>query len=232
MSPLSGRPPTPGKISESAAPSECALMPSSTATAASSDNGTRCSARAFIRDAGMRHSRAQGRRRPMSPREPRRTVPRQRREAERRLDDRTGPGRLDRRQRGGNVRDNDRRCSRVFGVFGNAASITSPAAFTSTCPMPAVAAHFRALPCGEVGRALDLIEASRASLSAKACLRFAALTACRSGEARGARWDEVDLESRKRRMVRPVRQAPPADGPVGAVRARRRREGGALASMT
>ena len=39
---LSRRPPTPGKISESAAPSECALMPSSTATAAS-DNGTRCS---------------------------------------------------------------------------------------------------------------------------------------------------------------------------------------------
>ena len=66
--------------------------------------------------------------------------------------------------------------------------------------MPAVAAHFRALPYGEVGRALDLIEASRASLSAKACLRFVALTACRSGEARGATWDEVDLESREWRI--------------------------------
>ena len=49
------RPPTPGKISESAPPSECALMPSSTPTAAA-DNGTRCSAPAFIRDAGTRHS--------------------------------------------------------------------------------------------------------------------------------------------------------------------------------
>ena len=67
--------------------------------------------------------------------------------------------------------------------------------------MPAVAAHYRALPYGEVGRALELIEASRASLSAKACLRFVALTACRSEEARGARWDEVDLESREWRIA-------------------------------
>ena len=66
--------------------------------------------------------------------------------------------------------------------------------------MPAVAAHFRALPYGEVGHALELIEASGASPSAKACLRFVALTACRSGEARGATWDEVDLESREWRI--------------------------------
>jgi integrase len=66
--------------------------------------------------------------------------------------------------------------------------------------MPAVAAHFRALPYGEVRHALELIDASRASLSAKACLRFVALTACRSGEARGATWDEVDLESREWRI--------------------------------
>ena len=51
-----------------------------------------------------------------------------------------------------------------------------------------------------MGRALELIEASRASLSAKACLRFVALTACRSGEARGATWDEVDLASREWRI--------------------------------
>ena len=47
-------------------------------------------------------------------------------------------------------------------------------------------------PTGRSRHALALIEASRASLSAKACLRFVALTACRSGEARGATWDEVD----------------------------------------
>ena len=66
--------------------------------------------------------------------------------------------------------------------------------------MPAVVAHYRALPYAEVGRALELIEASRASPQAKACLRLVALTACRSGEARGATWDEVDAESHEWRI--------------------------------
>ena len=61
--------------------------------------------------------------------------------------------------------------------------------------MPAVRAHFRALPYPEVGGALDTIEASRASVSAKACLRFLTLTACRSGEARGAAWTEIDVDA-------------------------------------
>ena len=34
---------------------------------------------------------------------------------------------------------------------------------------------------------------SQASLAAKLCLRFLVLTAARSGEARGATWDEIDL---------------------------------------
>ena len=66
--------------------------------------------------------------------------------------------------------------------------------------MPAVKAHFRALPYREVSEALDVIDASRASLSARACLRFVAFTACRSGEARGATWDEIDLEAREWRI--------------------------------
>ena len=61
--------------------------------------------------------------------------------------------------------------------------------------MPAVRAHFRALPYPEVAAALDTVEASRASESAKACLRFLVLTACRSGEARGATWDEIDIDA-------------------------------------
>ena len=61
--------------------------------------------------------------------------------------------------------------------------------------MPAVKAHFRALPYAQVGEALAIIEATQASLSAKACLRFVVLTACRSGEARGATWAEIDLET-------------------------------------
>ena len=61
--------------------------------------------------------------------------------------------------------------------------------------MPAVKTHFRALPYAQVGEALAIIEATRASLSAKACLLFVVLTACRSGEARGATWAEIDLEA-------------------------------------
>ena len=37
-------------------------------------------------------------------------------------------------------------------------------------------------------------------MSAKACLRFVVLTACRSGEARLATWDEIDLEAREWRI--------------------------------
>ena len=66
--------------------------------------------------------------------------------------------------------------------------------------MPTVAAHFRALPYREVGAALDVIDASRASLAAKSALRFVVLTACRSGEARGATWTEIDLQARAWRI--------------------------------
>ena len=66
--------------------------------------------------------------------------------------------------------------------------------------MPAVKTHLRALPYWDVAAALDTVEASRASLSAKACLRFVVLTACRSGEARLAKWDEVNYEAREWRI--------------------------------
>ena len=61
--------------------------------------------------------------------------------------------------------------------------------------MPAVAAHYRALPYADVGKALERVEVSTASLVVKACLRFVVLTACRSGEARGAKWSEIDVEA-------------------------------------
>ena len=66
--------------------------------------------------------------------------------------------------------------------------------------MPAVKTHFRALPHAEVAAALDVIQVSRASLSARSCLRFVVLTACRSGEARLATWAEIDLEARTWRV--------------------------------
>ena len=61
-------------------------------------------------------------------------------------------------------------------------------------PMPKVKAHLRALPYREVPEALKVVEASPASQSSKHCFRFLVLTAARSGEARGAVWDEIDLD--------------------------------------
>lgn len=60
--------------------------------------------------------------------------------------------------------------------------------------MPKVKAHFRAMPYEEIRSALETVEASQASKSAKLCLRFLILTSTRSGEARGATWGEIDLE--------------------------------------
>ena len=62
--------------------------------------------------------------------------------------------------------------------------------------MPKQHAHYRALPFAEVPQALEVIEASRASLAAKLCLRFVVVTACRSGEARAATWSEIDEDAR------------------------------------
>ena len=62
-------------------------------------------------------------------------------------------------------------------------------------PMPRLRAHLRAMPYHEVAAALATVEASRASLASKLCLRFLVLTAARSGEARGAVWDEIDEDT-------------------------------------
>ena len=63
-------------------------------------------------------------------------------------------------------------------------------------PMPRlVTGHFRSLAYTEVPAALKLVDASGASLASKLCLRFLVLTAARSGEARGALWSEIEIES-------------------------------------
>ena len=61
---------------------------------------------------------------------------------------------------------------------------------------PTVKAHLRALPYREVAGALDTIEQSGASIAARLALRMLILTATRSGEIRGAQWDEIDIENR------------------------------------
>ena len=61
-------------------------------------------------------------------------------------------------------------------------------------PMPKVREHLRSLPFQEVGEAIRVVDESPASLSSKLCFKFLVLTAARSGEARGAQLEEVDLE--------------------------------------
>ena len=60
--------------------------------------------------------------------------------------------------------------------------------------MPKVKAHLRALPYDEVGAALRTVDESQTSPASKLCLSFLVFTAARSGEARGATWDEIDME--------------------------------------
>lgn len=62
--------------------------------------------------------------------------------------------------------------------------------------MPRVKEHFRALPYQDVADALETVAASRSGMAAKLAFRLVVLTAVRSGEARGARWDEIDMDAR------------------------------------
>ena len=62
-------------------------------------------------------------------------------------------------------------------------------------PMPKVKNHLRALPYAEVGELIEAVQRSQATLAAKWCLEFLILTAARSGEARGALWSEMDLDT-------------------------------------
>ena len=52
--------------------------------------------------------------------------------------------------------------------------------------------HQRAIHHSKVAGALEAIQKAPGGLSAKLCLRWVGLTACRSGEAREARWKDVD----------------------------------------
>ena len=55
--------------------------------------------------------------------------------------------------------------------------------------------HHRAMPYDEMPETMRIIESTVDSLPARLCMKFLILTATRSGEARGARWSEIDLES-------------------------------------
>ena len=61
---------------------------------------------------------------------------------------------------------------------------------------PAVKAYLRALPYREIPEAIRIVEGSGAGQVSKLAIQFVILTAARSGEARSARWSEIDLEAR------------------------------------
>ena len=68
-------------------------------------------------------------------------------------------------------------------------------AIGAALPKPArIQKHYTALPYGEVAGAIDAVQRSEATASVKLGLELMMLTACRSGEVRGARWEEIDLE--------------------------------------
>ena len=55
--------------------------------------------------------------------------------------------------------------------------------------------HYAAVSHAEVANAIVVIRASSATISTKLALEFLILTACRSGEVRGAKWSEIDLDN-------------------------------------
>ena len=57
------------------------------------------------------------------------------------------------------------------------------------------AQNFRALPHGSVAAALCTVRATDAAPATKLAFEFLVLTAARSGEVRGARWDEIDMDA-------------------------------------
>ena len=56
-------------------------------------------------------------------------------------------------------------------------------------------AHHKALPYDRVGAALVSVRASKAWAGTKGAFEFLVLTAARSGEVRGARWEEIDMDA-------------------------------------
>ena len=60
--------------------------------------------------------------------------------------------------------------------------------------MPKVKEHFTAVPYLDLAAAIKAVDESTSFPSTKLAFKFLVLTACRSGEVRGATWDEIDLD--------------------------------------
>ena len=84
--------------------------------------------------------------------------------------------------------------------------------------------HLAALPYAEVAGAIKQVRGSGAYPGTVLAFEFLVLTACRSGEVRGARWEEMDLEGREWRIP-PERmktnrehRVPPSRGALAVLR--------------
>ena len=92
--------------------------------------------------------------------------------------------------------------SKVKATIGRVFSWAIANDFVKTNPVQAVngalpkaggkVQHHRALPWQEVPAMLEKVDGSGAAETTKLCVRLLTLTACRSGEVRGASWDEFD----------------------------------------
>ncbi len=60
---------------------------------------------------------------------------------------------------------------------------------------PRIQKHYKALPYGEVAAAVEAVRRAEARVAVKLGIEFLVLTACRSGEVRGTRWEEIDMEA-------------------------------------
>ena len=74
----------------------------------------------------------------------------------------------------------------------------NPAAHFTRASLPPAGngTHFRSMPYQDVSEALTTISSSSSSLAVRLCFKWLILTASRSGEARGARWQDIDPEAR------------------------------------
>ena len=94
------------------------------------------------------------------------------------------------------------RVRRVFGWAMSREHIDrNPAGEAIDAALPPPGAHrpqhHAALPAEQVGAALDAVDAlPETGESVKLAIFWLTLTACRSGEARGAAWSEIDLQAR------------------------------------
>jgi integrase len=92
------------------------------------------------------------------------------------------------------------RCSAVFkwaigqGFRKDNPSIAQVLALPAVSRKMQITAHRKALPYPEVAGCLETVKSSGAWSATKLAIEFLILTAARSGEVRGARWTEIDLE--------------------------------------